>query len=280
MTQTAIAVLLFAGTAGAGQPKQVVDQEPVRTTWPSLLLVDDSKLPSLMLEWTRTDGERVSLVAALPYGVDADRVSLGSNVEAYIGVGGTRLSKGAGHPKGSIIKVGFYKVVGPKPFFEGIESGTSVDVTLSGIGMNQPAYAVGDTVLMHLKYNPDDLISCGLPPGARECFNLASPVDGLNDRTQPGVDTRMGVLAEASGSGASSSVGRAEDGTLSVTTSVPYGLFRNILDPWESELPGTFLEPVHFHVEVEVLPEGVEPRDLEAERAKIEAIREQLRELD
>ncbi|MEM7623321.1 MAG: hypothetical protein AAF235_08965, partial [Planctomycetota bacterium] len=241
---------------------------------------DDSKLPTFTIAWTRTDGERVELAGSMPYGADNDRMQLGSNIEAYIAVGGTRLSKGAGHPRGAIVRVGFYKVAAPTPFFEGIAPGTPVEVTLSDIAFNQPVRPIADTVAMHLKYNPDDLISCGLPPGAFECFNLASSVDILNDRVLPGEDARVGVLSPSSGSGATSDARLDDDATVTVTATVPYGLFRNIQDPWESELPGTFLEPIHFHIEAEVLPVGVEPLDIEARRRAMERVRERLNDND
>lgn len=253
---------------------------PTPAPTPSLLLVNSDKHPRFTLSWTQTNGERVELAGSFPYGADIDRVALGSNIEAYIAVGGTRLGKGAGHPKGAIVRVGFYKVSAPGPFFEDIKPGTNVDVTLTGVALNQPAKPMPDTALMHLKYNPNDLVSCGLPPGAFECFNLASEIDMLNDRIEPGKDARLGVLGPDSTVGASSDARLEDDQTVTLTASVPYALFRNPQDPWESDLPGTFLEPIHFHVEVEVLPQGVEPLDIEARRERIQRVRDQLDQLD
>ena len=278
----AAAVALLAPGVVAPVVAQPADAAPMESAAQpvGLFSVDSTRIPTLTLSWTQVDGDRVEIVAALPYGVDADRAELGSNVQAYVAIGGTRLSKGAGHPRGTLVRVGFYKVFAPSPFFANIKPGTNVDVSLSGVAFDRPANPIADTVVMHLKYNPDDLVSCGLPPGAFECFNLASEVDLLNDRVIPGTDARVGVLAKGAESGARSDAVLNEDGTMTLSASVPYAFFRNILDPWASELPGTFLEPIHFHLEVEILPEGVEPIDIEANRERIRQIREQLDELD
>jgi hypothetical protein len=54
----------------------------------------------------------------------------------------------------------------------------------------------------------------------------------------------------------------SEDGTHRVRVRIPYALFRHIRDPWERDEPGTFLEPMHFHVEFEALPvEVAQARD-------------------
>jgi len=251
---------------------------PPRT--PGIFSAETERIPRLTLSWTTRDGERVELIAALPYGVDNDRVSLGSNVEAYIAVGGTRIGKNAAHPDGSIVRAGFYKSVGPRAFFEDIRPGSPVEFRLEHLSFNKPAVPQPDTVVMHLKYNPDDLLSCGLPPGAFECFNLRSATDLMNDRTRPGEDTRPGVLAPGHESGAASDAVLEGDGTVTLTASIPYPLFRHLQDPWNSPLPGTFLEPIHFHVEVEVLPTYAEPLDRDAMRREVERIREGFKDLE
>jgi hypothetical protein len=243
---------------------------------PALLLVDSGVRPEVTVSWTQTNGEEIAITAALPYGADADRVDVGWNVSAFMAVGGTRIGKGAGHPKGLVLRAGFYKVEAPKPFFAGIKPGSDVRVRIEGARVNMPVWANNDTAAMHLKYNPDDLIACGMPPGAWESFNLVSTTDTMNDRVTPGEDARMGVLdGSDEGDGVLTSTVE-DDGSITVDARVPYGLFRNTQDPWQSDLPGTFLEPIHFHIEVELMPEGVQPLNWDALRTRAERIREEL----
>ena len=105
-----------------------------------------------------------------------------------------------------------------------------------------------------------------LPGDAREQFNTADPRDTLNDRVRPGIDTRLGVLSPNDGKLGSAAVSLAEDGSVTMTTTFRYPALRNLRDPWKSDLPNTFLEPYHFHIEFEVLPEGVEPLDPDRDR--------------
>ncbi|MEM9372590.1 MAG: hypothetical protein AAGA55_03020, partial [Planctomycetota bacterium] len=50
-----------------------------------------------------------------------------------------------------------------------------------------------------------------------------------------------------------------EDGLVTLSVELPYGMLRHLQDPWASELPGTFFEPIRLHAEVEVLPVWAEP---------------------
>ena len=51
-----------------------------------------------------------------------------------------------------------------------------------------------------------------------------------------------------------------DDPTLvDIRIRVPYGLLRHLQDPWVSELPGTFFEPIHLHAEAEMIPIDVDP---------------------
>ena len=227
---------------------------------PPMLLVDAEVHPTVRVSWTDRDNESRSFIGTRPFGSDAERTPLGGNLEAFVAVGGTRLSKGAGHPRGAIVRVGFYKLDSGLPMFEGVTRDTTIEVALTGVTFNQPVDPSPASGVQHLKYAEEDLESCGLPGDAREQFNIASPVDDLNSRTQPGVDARLGVLSGDEGSLGSIEVLERDDGTIDVIARFRYPALRNLRDPWMSDLPGTFLEPIHFHIEAEVLPDGVEPR--------------------
>lgn len=241
-----------------------------------MLLVDAEATPEVTLRWTTSDGEERRLAGVRAYGTDNDRTDLGGNISCYVAVGGTRLSKGAGHPRGAIVRVGFYKLENAKPFFDGITRGSRFTVELNGVRFNQPVAPQLDTLVQHLKYAAEDLEACELPGDAREQFNLVSRVDTMNGRTQPGIDTRMGGLDGGDDSFGEAEVRVAEDDAAEVSMSLTfsYPALRNIRDPWRSDLPGTFLEPYHFHVEFEVLPEGVEPIDVVTPEERLEIIRQ------
>jgi hypothetical protein len=276
-------------TDGAGSSTQAVEATPTPSgdaeeifegstgrspsESPALLLVDDAAVPTSRIRW-ETGGGWVAHEGARPYAHDAERALLGDNVSCYVAVGGVRLSKVAGHPLGAIVRTGFYKVDAGLPFFAGLGPGGEVEVELRGVRFNQAVDVYAASIVQHVKYDPAALESCNMPPDAREMFNMQSDTDALNERTRPGVDARLGALGP-------SGVGRAdvrveEDGSVTLTCRFPYGLLRNLRDPWESELPGTFLEPVHFHVEFEALPAGVPPLDFDAlRRERDEKLRQQ-----
>ncbi|GJM19308.1 MAG: hypothetical protein DHS20C14_15210 [Phycisphaeraceae bacterium] len=243
---------------------------------PALLLVNPEITPHVEMSWETASGERVVFAGERPYGADADRTTLGENVSCYVGVGGSRLLKGAGHPRGAIIRVGFYKLAGAKAFFRDLPAGGVVEVRLSNIAFNQPVKPQPNSPVQHLKYSTEDLESCGLPGSARDQFTTVDPEETLNDRIRPGEDTRAGGLSGEPGSLGSVELTREDDGTISMVARFSYPTLRHMSDPWQSDLPGTFLEPIHFHIEFEVLPEGVEPLDLEAMRARTEALRSRI----
>lgn len=275
-------ILLFAflltPTASA-QPEnpaltpQDAPDAAVRNT-PTLLLVDDSAQPTVTVRWTTTTGEAIVLTGDRPYAHDNDRTELGENLTSYVAAGGTRLSKSAGHPRGAVVRVGFYKLHPPKPMFRGIDRDTVIEVTLTGVRFNQPVAPSPRSLVQHLKFDPDDLEACGLPGDAREQFNTQHPGETLNDRITPGINARLGILAgplpsdlpefEAAATDAvlgQTTLRTADDGAVEMTVRFAYPALRNTRDPWLSDLPGTFLEPIHFHLEFEVLPVGVEPYD-------------------
>ncbi|MEL6329696.1 MAG: hypothetical protein AAFR38_08550 [Planctomycetota bacterium] len=194
-----------------------------------------------------------------PYSSDARREFLGGNLEAFVAMGGTRLTKGAGHPRGAVARVGFYKHDPGRPLFESASRDTEFEVRLSGLRFNQAVDPNPESGVQHLKYSPEDLAQCGLPGDAREQFNTASRDETLNDRIRPGIDARLGVLDGSDGSLGSITVIEEDDGSITTTARFRYPALRNLRDPWRSDLPGTFLEPIHFHIEFEVLPDGVAP---------------------
>lgn len=246
-----------------------------------LLLVDPEAHPTVTLAWTTADGERIEISGERSYGADVDRTPLGHNVACYLSVGGTRLTKGAGHPKGAVVRVGFYKIDDKKPFFDAIAEGSHIDVTLAGVTYNQPVEATPDSIVQHLKFGEADLKSCGIPGQAKDQFNTYSPTETLNDRIRQDKDARLGVLSgnaldkegDNPGLTGTASIDQVDPDTLTLHVSFAYPLLRHLQDPWQSGVPGTFLEPYHFHVEFEALPEGTEPMDVEklrAEKAKID----------
>ena len=226
----------------------------VQTT---LLLPDLDTHPSIELSWTTRDGEHIALRGVRPYTGDAGRTPLGENIEAFAAIGGTRLSKSAGHPDGLIVRAGFYKADPTAPFFRGIDAGGVIHVRFSGVRVNQPAAPRLESVVQHLKFSLADLKECAIPDNAFEQFNLYSTTELLNNRITPGLDARPGVLGGDRSAAATTRVRVEDDGSITLEADFPYALLRHVLDPWHSDVPGTFTEPVHFHFEVELLPVNV-----------------------
>jgi len=276
--------ILFLASPQAPKDAPKPPDETIDTseTPPPLLLVDPDAHPTVTLAWTTAAGERIELAAERAYGADADRTPLGHNIACYLSVGGTRLTKGAGHPKGAVVRVGFYKIDATKPFFDHIAEGSTIDITLAGVTFNQPVQATPDSIVQHLKFGEADLKSCGIPGEAKNQYNTVSPTETLNDRIRQDKDARLGVLGgraldkegDDPGLRGAASIDQVDPDTLTLHVSFAYPLLRHLQDPWQSGVPGTFLEPYHFHVEFEALPEGTEPMDLaklRAEKARIDA---------
>lgn len=261
----------FKSVAGLPQETTVSETEQPATDSPEgvterpyLLLVETDDEPVISLSWYSLSRGFVRYSQRLPYEVDADRVPVGDNVEAFAAIAGTRIVKSAGHPKGSMVKAGFYKLDSGKPWFEDIDTSKPITVTISGVRFNQPVQAPVDTSMLHTKYAQGDLESCGLPGSARECYSTGSPIENLNGKCMPGIDTRLGGLSDSGPGSAVSSID--SEGLVTVTATFPYRFLKNLQDPWASDLPGTFLEPVHFHFEFEAIPDDAEPIDWEQRR--------------
>lgn len=226
-----------------------------------MLLVDADRIPTVEIVWEDQSGSRTRYAGSRAYAIDSAREPLGGNIEAYAAVGGTRLTKGAGHPQGAVLRFGFYKTDNAKPWFTSVGPDTRLTATISGVWFNQPAEIQPTSVVQHLKYDLGAMESCGIPGDAREQFNTADRSDTLNDRVRDGVDARLGALDGTDESLGSARVEFAEDGSATVSVTFAYAALRNLRDPWQSDLPGTFLEPFHFHIEFEALPAGTPPLD-------------------
>jgi len=243
---------------------------------PALLLVDDRTPPRVEVSWPRQDGSKASFEARLPYASPTQKAPIGANLAAYVGVGGTRIDRGQGHPQGLTVRVGLYKVDANEPFFDGIAVGASVRVRLEGVRLNQPAYPVPGTMLQHVQFTAAELEACNLGDASLNLYHTADPADTHTGRLTDD-DSRRGVLRVA---GYETEEPAFADASLlapvrleregpdvfTLDAELPYGLLRHIADPWRITTPGTFQEPSHFHLEVEVLPEGVEPKPVNTGR--------------
>lgn len=224
---------------------------------PTILLPRTEQVPHVNIGWQTADGKAVSLAKSLAYSSDLDREDMGANIAGYVAMGGARLTKGAGHPRGAVVRVGFYKVDMNRQFFERIAAEGTVRVELRGVFMNQPAKPRQGSVVQHLKFSLDALKSCQMPSDAWSLYNTTLESDTLAGRVRPGIDARLGVLGGKTNSEGRTELTVEDDGSITMRAMIPYALFKHVLDPWKRAIPGTFLEPMHFHVEYEVLPEDV-----------------------
>ncbi|HZW10356.1 MAG TPA: hypothetical protein VFF69_10675 [Phycisphaerales bacterium] len=213
-------------------------------------------MPRIRLAWTRSDGSRAELRAELPYASPEQREALGENVQAFVGLGGARLEKGAGHPAGAIVCVGLFKADRDRLFFEDIAHGSDVIIELSNIAFNQPVLPDPDTLVHRLEYKTEDVEACGLTVDQAEMYNVASPDDDLGGAILP-QQARFASLDGSDPGDASIDLFLAPGGTVSMRATLPYRLLRHKSDPWGLEVPGTFFEPFHFDLEFQVLPEAV-----------------------
>ncbi len=240
---------------------QVDDQQQVAVVdQPTLLLVETAQEPRVTISWI-ADGAPQRFTMTMPYTAPVGGERLGdSNVLAYATLGGTRIETGAGHPKGAVIRVGLTKESNSRAFFKGIDAGTSIEIAILGVRFNQPVKYHPRTGMMHLKYAIGDLEACALPGTARNQYLLSDPQDTLGGRVVAGVNATPGALDGETGHGVFTIIAQPDDPTLvDMRVSVPYKMLRHLQDPWVSELPGTFFEPVHLHAEAELIPVSVAP---------------------
>jgi hypothetical protein len=178
-------------------------------------------------------------------------------------MGGTRLERGAGHPKGAVVQVGLGRTDSIRPFFADIREDPVVTIRLSGVFMNQPVTPRPESVVLRLRYLPDDLAACGLGGSASSLFLTASRTDTLKGRITAD-NARLGVLDGSQTGHARIRLTKEADGSVSMEAQVPYALLRHFKDPWLRTQPGTFLEPAYFHIEFELIPDWV----IDAEKAQ------------
>lgn len=231
-----------------------------------LFLVDDTVTPRSKLTWTRMDGTTQEIELTLPYTDPNQRHTPIRNLEAFIAVGGTRLDKGAGHPLGAILRVGYYKKDASKPLFEDIKANTLVRIELHNVCFNQPPHPLANRVVQHLKYSPTDMLACGIEATATDQYNTSDAGDTMYGKLTP-ANSRLGGLDGADPTKGSVELKVLDDGSVSMVATIPYALFRHVRDPWLRANPGTFFEPTHFHIEYEVIPEGA-PEDPKAVGAR------------
>ncbi len=252
-----IPILLFAllASASLGQaPSPASLADPLATS--SMFLVDDERLPQLIVAWTTSEGRTVRYEAALPYAAPAERVPIGGNLLAFVAVGGTRLDKGVGHPDGIIIRVGLDKADEQRLMFLDIAHGSFIEVELRNLAFISSGLPRPDSLLQHLQYRTDDILACGLPTDQADMYNLASLTDNLGGSV-PATRGRFGVLSGPPGADAESRLTVELDGSVTMRLRFAYRLLRHQSDPWRLELPGTFFEPSHLHVEFEAVPWAV-----------------------
>jgi len=242
----------------AGQPGVSVPTEKAAEVAPGLLLADDTVEPSVSIRWTARGAER-AWSGSRAYGASDDATPVeGTNLRAGVSLGGTRLEVGAGHPRGALLRVQIRKVETGRALFSGVDPGSSVRLEVRGVRFNQAVAVRPGSAMVHLRYSLGDIEACSLPADAASQFLLSDPADTLGGVARDGVNARADALGGGPGRGRAEAVVE-DDGTVRLTVDIPYGLLRHLRDPWASELPGTFFEPVRLHAEVEVLPVGVEP---------------------
>ncbi|MDX9911385.1 MAG: hypothetical protein RBS39_06110 [Phycisphaerales bacterium] len=232
-----------------------------------VLLADDSVTPHVRLRWQTASGW-TELEADRVYSSPDEHKAMAENVSSFVALGGTRLDRGAGDPRGAIVRVGFYKVDAGAPFFAGMKNGGDLEIELSNVRFNQPVTPREESVLQHLKYTGAEAEACGLSSENVDFFNTSDPKDDLRGKIPHELarfgwietdDAGPALASDAKAPRGHVSIATERDGTLTLRVRIPYALLRHARDPWKSTVPGTFFEPYHFHVEFEVLPEGAAP---------------------
>ncbi len=241
---------LCAGAGSAAQPG-TGNGEAAR---PALLLADTAFRPRVTVSWETAAGPPVRMSGERAYRSRGDRSALGPQVDVYLGLGGSRLDKCLGHPRGAIVRVGVSKQVPSELFFDGLAENGRITVELRGVRMNQPVEPDTGTALIHFRYMPTDLTYCGIDPDFCNLYLTAAADDPIAEAVPN--RGRFGVLDGGPGHG--SAAARVEsDGSVTMTFSFPYELLRHPRDPYLRATPGAFLEPEYFTVEMELLPLGV-----------------------
>lgn len=225
---------------------------------PGLLLIDDTVVPEVWVAWSaRGASERRSGERAFGAPDEAAAVE-GTNLLVGVALGGTRLERGVARAGGAVLRVEVRKAEVNRALLAGVDPGSTLRFGVRGVRFDQPVRVEGQTAVVHLRYSLRDMEACSLPADAASQFLLADPEDRLGGVAVPGrnVDPR-GLWGGEGGGRAEARV--EDDGTVSFEVEIPFGMLRHLRDPWKSELPGTFFEPIRLHAEVEVVPVGAPP---------------------
>lgn len=238
-------------------PPPAIVIPPAPPDAPPILLANTEILPKVTVEWPNKDGKKSRFEGERRYAAPGSQQEIGGNVSCYVALGGTRLERAAMHPKGAIVRVGFYKMDPTKPFFENlVDEDPVIALRLTGVHMNQGVTPRPESTLLHLRYTADDLVACGLGGASATLLLTTSPTDTVRGKVTPDNGV-LGALDGSSPDKGKVTLTRHKDGSVDMEATVPYGLLRHIKDPWQRTVPGTFLEPTHFHLEFEVLPDWV-----------------------
>ncbi len=262
----------------SGAVAQTVPDGVAATFEEGRVWVDVEAKPTLTVSWQDARGREHTRSMQLPYTEAVDRKAMASNLEAYVGVGGTRLEVGAGHPQGVIVRVGLYKIDTLVPMFGALDPATPITLRLDGVRFRTEGVPRPESIVQHLSYSIDDVVACGLTKEYVNMYNLASDEDTLNDRAI-GNRGRAGVIRVDprdfegeevdSRQAALAVLGFQPDGSVSLWASLPYQLLRHRGDPSRLDLPGTFFEPYNFHLEFEAVPADVASREFGLEREEV-----------
>lgn len=243
----AILALLSSGCASSGPvssarasdpPPAATPSERADRTLPNYLTIDPTEPVHIRVEWTTASGERVGHKSDRLFLSPGDHTPIGGNLSAFASLGGKRLEKGAGHPLGAIVRVGFYKVDNDRPLFEDIDPTSPVTITCSNIRFDRPVDIHHDSGIHHSMYDHMKIMAYGMSMKAMDTHNLVSTTDTLNERVVFGKDARPGALAPGSPLGGGFTIAEQPDGSYTLAATLPYPLFRHIKDD------GTLPEPI------------------------------------
>jgi hypothetical protein len=218
-----------------------------------VFLLDSEHHPHVRVSWPCEDGTTTAIEADREYTAPNDRTPLGKNLSCYVGLGGNRGDYGLGRPGAVDVRVGLYKVDKGKPLFEHLAPASAVTVVYSGLKFTAPAKALPETTVQHLKFeDPNNVLGCAGDPQLLVTWNTFDPHETMGGRLNRR-NGRAGALGEKNTSGAKVTFETDKDGLVTMTAVIPYALFKHADDPWLRSEPGDFIEPVHFHIEFEVM---------------------------
>jgi hypothetical protein len=216
-------------------------------------LVDSEHHPHVLISWPCSDKSTAKLEGDREYLSPNDKTPLGKNLACYVALGGNRGDFGLGRPGAVDVRVGFYKADKTRPFFEKLAPDSSITVTFSSLKFTAPAKAIPETMVHHLKFeDPNNVLGCAGAPELLGTWNTYNKDENMAGRLTAR-NGRKGVLGEGNKSGAKVSFESDDKGLVTMTAVIPYALFKHADDPWLRSNPGDFIEPVHFHLEFEVV---------------------------